>query len=108
MRFALLLSTLALACCVPSTNPPAPDASDGGPARPPPEPSDAATLPDPVACALTCKRLAALGCAEGFATNCVLTCSHAQVTQLTDLHTACLAGATTKAAARACGPVTCL
>jgi hypothetical protein len=79
--------------------PPAPTTPDAGP----PEDLDAATT----GCARACRNLAVLGCSEGLDASCSTTCVHTQTSRLTDLHTACLAAAKTKADARACRSVEC-
>lgn len=88
---ALIIASLAAAECPP---------------MPPPHPvGDAA--PDRGSCVLACATLRSLGCREGLAANCVATCDHVESSRLTELHPGCLAAATSKEAARACGSVRC-
>lgn len=54
-----------------------------------------------------CAHLASLGCAEGSESNCATTLEHAMTTHLIAIHPTCLVSAPSKAAARACGGVTC-
>lgn len=58
-------------------------------------------------CAVACRNLAELGCAEGAVPNCASVCEHAQAERVTDLHPVCLSLAHTKAEARACRSVKC-
>jgi hypothetical protein len=57
-------------------------------------------------CSSACATLATLSCPEGLDPSCVASCEHAPVLHV-DMHVACLAGATTKDAARACRSVSC-
>lgn len=114
----LLLPLLLLAPACPPAPVSPPDASDGG--STPPSARDAALEasildaalgpdagpPDPMGCRAACTNLATLGCKEGQAPNCAVTCEHANGT-LTDLKPTCLRLAKTKAAARACKSVDC-
>ncbi len=118
MRIAILFVAIAITGCPPKPAPSPPDASD---ASPPPDIPDAAPTVDAAppapdasvdaglsACGRACVNLVTLGCREGqpFG-SCVLVCERATSTPLTDLHTSCVAGAKTKAAARSCGSVAC-
>jgi hypothetical protein len=106
MRIASLvaLAAVALVACIPSPQPPTPDAD----ASPPPDTPDAAPELDAhrkSPCDLACANLVTLGCPEGKST-CAATCEKANGT-VTDLHTSCLVNARTKADARKCGSVSC-
>lgn len=94
IRTALFLAMLVIPGC-----PSAPAAPDSGDADASFEPAEAAS-----SCAKACKNLAALGCSEGAAADCTVTCQRTQAARLTDLKPACLSTAKTKAGARACGP----
>lgn len=104
MRVAALL-LLSLAACPPPAVQPVVDASDGAPPdAAPPLAGDAA---DTTGCADACANLARLRCPDGLEPNCVATCVHAQLSGLTDLHTACLARAVSLQAAIGCHSVKC-
>ena len=85
-----------VAACAPSPNAPLPASSGSGHVDP---------------CVAACANLAALGCSEGTAVDasgsrvCEATCRKGG--QLTDLRPTCLASATSKSGARACGTVVC-
>ena len=96
LPYAFALSGFALgAGCTPS------------PGGTPPAVSTSASVPpaDPVTAA--CANLARLGCPEGKAAACVATMGHAQAANITPVNPACLAAASSPAAARACGFVAC-
>lgn len=70
--------------------------------------ADAGASNDP--CTQACANLVAIGRPEGSSdggASCVATCQHTQATKVTDLKPSCLAGAKSKADARACGSVAC-
>ena len=87
MRSIILALSIVLAAC-----------ATPGP-TPPPLPTDVY--------AGACANLAAIGCQEGAKPNCAAVMQRAQESAITDLHPACLATATSKEAARACGSVRC-
>lgn len=105
-----LFAALLLGCPPSPINPP-PDANDGASPVPPTTPDAGPVLfadsGPPTACTLACVNLNKLGCPEGLDPNCVNVCNHAQGQGVTNLKPDCLANATTVAAAKACGTVTC-
>jgi len=85
-----LASALAATCTAPAPAPAPPAKFDAGQAS----------------CTTACAALAAIPCKEGLDPTCVASCEHAPVLHV-DMHVACLAGSTTKEAARACRSVAC-
>lgn len=95
MKIAAIAMLAALAAeCPPNPVPVGLDAS-----RPPGDASTAAEA--------ACANLRTLECIEGTAGNCAATLDHVAATRLTRIDVACIASATSKAAARACGGVSC-
>ena len=113
--FAGLILVAALAACRPTPPgpvPPVADADATAPADVPDaaDPADAAPerldAPAPVldAYGRACANLAALGCADGVAPSCPRVLARTDAARLVrGLDVACLATATTRAGARACG-----
>jgi len=100
-RFPFLRSLLALALvclsCTPAPSPaPMPDAGDAGPAM-------------ISGCRRACENLATpeVDCPEGKAPNCAEICERAVSVHLVKIDWECLATAHSKAAAKACGAVSC-
>jgi hypothetical protein len=91
----LFVAAMALCACPSPPNPPVPDSGD------------AALLGDANPAAAMCSNLAALGCAEGLDPSCAVVVAHTMDTGLTKVNAACIASATSKEAARACGFVRC-
>lgn len=59
-------------------------------------------------CSSACANLGALGCSDGADfTACVAACQHVEAARLTKIDTACLMSAHSRAAAIACGGVSC-
>jgi hypothetical protein len=95
IRVLFAASILALAGCPSPPNPPTPDSGD------------AAMLGDANHAGAMCSRLAELGCAEGADPSCAVVVAHVMDAGLTRVNAACIASATSKEAARACGFVRC-
>ncbi len=112
-----------IACPGPTVTPPLDACADASPlvkkacptcpcqvdaASPTPAPKvDAAPAPPTTGYAAVCQHLALLGCQEGQNPNCANLIGKVQDAALGDLKPACLSAATSVAAIRACGTVTC-
>jgi hypothetical protein len=95
MKALAFFVLFALGCPPPAS--PAPDAADGAPLE----------GASPSSASLACRNLAAIGCLEGASATCSTVLEHVVDAGLTPIHLACLATATTKEGARACGGVSC-
>ena len=105
--FPAVLTAVVLTGCPPE--PVYPPGPDGGTEDTywPPDPEDYADAPQ-TPCSRACSTLRRLGCPEGAppengGDSCTAVCQHVVDTKLTPIDPACIAAATTKAAARECG-----
>lgn len=75
-RFAFAILAILIGCTPTPVAPPGPDASDAAPA---PSPTLPPSPPAPLTvCGNACAALAAIGCSEGKAADCVVTLTQAQ------------------------------